>query len=123
VQLTWLLGYIRQHCDAEPRATTQPCCFNDGVELLIAEAMVTSDGKPEPVDGLQDHADAAAAAIRLAELLLTATLEHLTADVSCQPHTALNLAAVAAMHAGLAIDPAELQLDVLVAKVRPRSVS
>ena len=95
--------------------------FDDGAELLIAEAMVTSEGKPEPVDGLQDHADAVAAAMRLAELVFTETQGLITADVSCQPHSALNLAVVAALHAGLTIDTAELHLDVLVAKVRPTS--
>jgi hypothetical protein len=121
VQLSWLLGYIRQHCDAALRVTTQPASFIDGVELLIAEAMVTSDGKPEPVGGHQDHADAVAAARRLAELLRAATHGPVTSDVSCQPHAALNLAAVAALHAGLLLDLAELHLDVLVAKVRPAS--
>ncbi len=83
--------------------------------------MVTSDGKPEPVgDSLQDHADALAAAKRLASILEShrAGLPAST-DVSCLPHGALNLAASAAMYAGLPIAADELRLDVVVAKVLP----
>lgn len=50
------------------------------MDLLIAEAMVTSDGKPEPVDALQDHADALAAAKRLYEIL-----GGFEVDVACAP--------------------------------------
>lgn len=82
--------------------------------------MVTSDGKPEPVDGLQDHADAFAAAKRAAEILEAARAGMPTpSDVSCQPHGALNLAATAALHSGLPITTDELRLDVLVAKELP----
>lgn len=40
-------------------------------------------------------------------------------DVSCRPHQPLNLAAIAAFHAGLSIDPGEVSLDVVVVKSRP----
>lgn len=121
VQLAWLCRHLGEHCAVTPRTTTQVDRFLGGrADLLIAEAMVTSDGKPEPVDGMQDHADALAAAKRLAEVL-EATRAGLPTptDVSCQPHRALNLAASAAMHAGLPISTDELCLDVLVAKVLP----
>ena len=121
VQLAWLCRYLVEHSAAAPQATTQVNRFlASDASLLIAEAMVTSDGKPEPVDGRQDHADALAAAKRLAEILKALQGGASTpADVSCSPHSALNLAAAAAMQAGLTIRADELRQDVLVAKVRP----
>lgn len=117
VQLAWVLGYLREHARRAPSVTTQVGSFAAArAGLLIAEAMVTSDGKPEAVDGFQDHADAVAAAKRLQEILASGSFE---SDVTCAPHRALNLAAVAAMQAGLPMDQAELRMDVLVAKVRP----
>ncbi len=122
VQLAWLCRYVADNCTSAPRTTTQLSEFEASrADLLLAEAMVTSDGKPEPVDGrLQDHADAVAAAKRLAEIIgaVRGGREDL-ADVMCSPAAPLNLAAVAAMHAGLAIPERELHLEVLVAKVRP----
>lgn len=121
VQLAWLCRYLVEHCGVAPRTTTQLDRFVAAeADLLVAEAMVTSDGKPEPVGGMQDHADALAAAKRLAEILeaTRAGLQTPT-DVSCLPHGALNLAASAAAHAGLPIATDELRLDVLVAKVLP----
>lgn len=119
VQLAWLLSYLRCQAREAPRVTTSVQRWKAGeADLLIAEAMVTSDGKPEPVDAPQDHADALAAAKRLGEILSDSP-EQFKADVACAPHAALNLAATAAMHAGLLVDPAEISADVLVAKVRP----
>jgi hypothetical protein len=117
VQLTWICRYVADNVATPPVTTTQLDRFRSAeASLLIAEAMVTADGKPEPVDGAQDHADALAAARRLAEILDG----HDTGvpEVSCAPSVALNLAATAAMHAGLPVDPVELSLDVLVAKVK-----
>jgi len=121
VQLAWLCHYLVEHCSVAPRATTQVDRFLDGeADLLVAEAMVTSEGKLESVDGMQDHADALAAAKRLAEILeATRAGFPLPTDISCLPHGALNLAALAAVHAGLPTSPDELRLDVLVAKVLP----
>lgn len=119
VQLAWVLAYLRDRARDTPRVTTSPERFRAGeADLLIAEAMVTSDGKPEPVDDLQDHADALAAAKRL-DGILSDGLGGVEVDVACAPQMALNLAATAAMHAGLPIDPVELREDVLGAKVRP----
>jgi len=119
VQLSWVLAFLRDRARQSPRVTTSLERFMaGGADLLIAEAIVTSDGKPEPVDGLQDHADAVAAAKRLHEILSARPILF-EADVACAPQTALNLAVAAAMHAGLRIDPVELREDVLVAKVRP----
>lgn len=70
---------------------------------------------------LQDHADAVAAAKRLSEIIRggSSTVEP---DVCCAPQRSLNLAATAALHAGLNIDPRELREDVVVAKARPVAV-
>lgn len=121
VQLAWLCRYVGERCAVPPRATTQVNRFLHGeADLLIAEAMVTSEGKPESVEGMQDQADALAAANRLAEILEVSRVGVLVpTDVSCLPHGALNLAASAIMHAGLPIHSDELRLDVLVAKVWP----
>jgi hypothetical protein len=115
-QLAWLCGALAAGAP-DLSVTTQPRAFLDGqATLLLAEALVSADGKPEPVDGHQDKADAVAAAKRLHELLVS---HGALSDVRCSPHVALNLAAAAALHAGLSIDREELRLDVLVAKARP----
>lgn len=121
VQLAWLCRYLAEHCAVAPRTTTQVGRFLTAeADLLIAEAMVTSEGKPEPVDCMKDHADALAAATRLAEILYGARAgSPVPTDVSCMPHGALNLATSAIWHAGLPISADELRLDVLVAKVLP----
>ena len=119
VQVAWLCRYVVEHCVASPRVTTQLDCFAAAkADLLIAEAMVTSEGKPEPVNRLQDHADAVAAAKRVQEML-TRPAGELGSDVSCAPHVALNLAAAAAIHAGMNIDESELRKDITVAKAKP----
>lgn len=118
VQLAWLCAFVDSGCAQPPEVTTQSARFLEGhADLLLAEAMVTGDGKPKAVATLQDQADAAAAAKRLAELLALGSTE--VSDVFCSPLHPLNLAAVAALHAGMRIDPAELGKDVLVAKARP----
>lgn len=122
VQLAWVCRFIAEHCHHRPPVTTQIARFASGSrQLLITEAMVTADGKPEPVDGLQDAADALAAAKRLHEILSAGRNEELVADVSCTPHRAFNLAAACAIHAGLNINADELGLEVVVAKVKPVS--
>ena len=119
VQLAWLCGYIAEHAVTPPPTTTQRRPFLAGeAQLFIAEAMVTADGKPEAVDRRQDHADASAAAKRLNELI-NGQIEQFQPDVCCSPQRPLNLAATAALHAGLPIDPAEVMQEVLVAKVQP----
>lgn len=82
---------FREHARVAPSVTTQVGTFAAArADLLIAEAMVTSDGKPEAVDGFQDHADAVAAANRFEEILASGSIEP---DVTCAPHRAFNLAA------------------------------
>lgn len=123
VQLGWVCGFVSQQCGRAPTVTTQLDRFVSGrLDLLLSEAMVTADGKPEPVDGLQDQADALAAAKRLEEILVAYCKgQSSTVDVSCAPHRAMSLAAACALHAGLNIQPDELSLDVVIAKVKPVS--
>ena len=121
VQLAWICRYIAENCAVVPSSTTQVGRYLAGeARLLIAEAMVTSTGKPLDVGNGQDHADALAAAKRLGEILDGADADGAgRLDVSCRPHRALNLAALALMHAGLPMSADELSLELLVAKVRP----
>ena len=117
VQLAWICSYIADKTSV--RTTTQLTTFTSGsAQLLLTEAFVSADGKPEVVDGHQDRADALAAAKRLAELVANgAGSEH--GDVTCYPSSAFNLAAAAALRAHLDIDPGEIGADLLVAKSRP----
>lgn len=117
VQLAWVLRYLAERLSEPLSATTQVERFLNGeAQLLIAEAMVTGAGKPIAVAGGQDQADALAAAQRLDQMLGEAVSKGVPSDARCAPQNPLNLAAVAAMHAGIAIDPDELNLEVLVAK-------
>jgi hypothetical protein len=88
-----------------------------GAQLLLAEAFITAAGKPEPLAASQHAADAAAAGLALLETLDSPTA--LTASVCCSPQESFNLLAAMALWAGLRIDPAELQAEVLVVAARP----
>ena len=123
MQVAWTCKYIVNRVPNLGRVTTQLEQFADGsAQLLLTEAMVTDEGKPEPVDGLQDQADATAAAHRLEEILATWRSTSVS-DVSCQPHAAFNLAAAAALYAEMRIDPAELRMDIVVAKSKPAKLA
>jgi hypothetical protein len=119
-QLAWLCGYLQSRCLRLPRPTTRLASFLTGdANFFIAEAMVTSTGKPEGVSALQDHADAVAAAKRLVEIIDAGVGAAGAHEVRCAPMQALNLAVIAAMHAGMDIDQHELKQDIVVAKTRP----
>lgn len=121
-QLTWVLRRVRQLLRSPVSTTTQVHRYLDGAAaLLIAEAFVSGDGKPIVVGSAsRDHADALAAARRLEQILTDVRAGALLPkEVQCSPHEALNLAAVAAVRAGLEIDHDEIALDVLVAKCWP----
>ena len=123
VQVAWTCKYIVDRVPNLGRVTTQLEQFADGsAQLLLTEAMVTDEGKPEPVDGLQDQADATAAAHRLEEIVATWRSTSVS-DVRCQPHAAFNLAAAAALHAEMRIDPAELRMEIVVAKSKPAKLA
>jgi hypothetical protein len=89
-----------------------------GAQLLLAEAFITAAGKPEPLAAGQHAADAAAAGLALLEALDSPAT--LTPSVCCSPQQSFNLLASVALWAGLRIDPAELQAEVLVVAARPR---
>ena len=63
-------------------------------------------------------ADAAAAGLALLEMLDSPAT--LTSSVRCSPQEPFNLLAAMALWAGLRIDPAELQAEVLVVAARPQ---
>jgi hypothetical protein len=99
--------------------TTQSGSWQPGdAQLLLAEAFITAAGKPEPLPAGQNAADAAAAALALLEMLDSPAT--LTSSVRCSPQESLNLLAAMTLWAGLRIDPAELQAEVLVVAARPR---
>lgn len=101
------------------KATTQPGSWRpEGAHLLLAEAFVTADGKPEPLPAGQHAADAAAAGLAMVELLDKPAA--LTAAVCCSPHEAFNLLVAMAPWAELSIDPGELRSDVLVIAASPQ---
>ena len=81
-------------------------------QLLLAEAFVTADGKPEALSAGQNFADAAAAGLALLDMLDNPAA--LTSKVCCSPHGSFNLLAAMALRAELHIDLAELRAEVLV---------
>jgi hypothetical protein len=100
-------------------ATTQPGSWRRGAaQLLLAEAFITADGKPEPVPAGQHAADAAAAGLAFVELLDSP--QTLTSAVCCSPQESFNLLAAMALWAGLQIGPGELRAEVLVVAARPQ---
>jgi hypothetical protein len=99
--------------------TTQTGAWQPGgAQLLLAEAFITAAGKPEPLAASQHLADAAAAGLALLEMLDSPAA--LTSSVYCSPQEPFNLLAAMALWAGLRIDPAELQAEVLVVAARPQ---
>jgi hypothetical protein len=99
--------------------TTQTGAWQPGgAQLLLAEAFITAAGKPEPLAASQHLADAAAAGLALLEMLDSPAT--LTSSVHCSPQESFNLLAAMALWAGLRIDPAELQAEVLVVAARPQ---
>lgn len=112
-QMTWILNDVSHRLDSKVPVTTQLDRFaNSGAALLLAEVFVSADGKPEPGRISQDLADAQAAASRLQEMITS----NLPTDVTCHPHKTINLAAAAAIHARMDIDPDELKMEALVAR-------
>lgn len=117
-QGAWMLGRLAA---AEPdlTVTTQPAEWMNGdAPLLLAEAFVSGAGKPVPLPAGQHAADAAAAALALAERLDDD--EGLVSDVRCAPQHAFNLWAAMAMWARLRIDPEELRQEILVVRLHPQ---
>ncbi|KQV19270.1 MULTISPECIES: hypothetical protein [unclassified Kitasatospora] len=116
-QGAWMLSRLHSLAPGAT-ATTQVDRFNPGqARLLLAEAFVSSTGKPIAVAGGQHAANAEAAA--------RAVLARLTdgpsrvPGVTCEPRRPLNLLAAMALWAGLPISGDELGLDVLVVRTLP----
>ena len=102
VQMAWILERVGA---AVPglTCTTRPASWLDGAtDLFLWEAFVSGTGKPVPAGTSQHAADAGTAAdtfaTRLAETRLSAS------DVTCDPASSFNLAAAAALYAGLSIN-------------------
>jgi hypothetical protein len=115
-QVAWILKTLAERIPA-CTATTQPEMWQGGqAQLLLAEAFVSGVGKPVPVDVSADAADAAAAARDFLDRLRTGTL---ATDVTCGPHSTVNLLAAAAIWARLSIAEHELRQDILVLKLQP----
>ncbi|MBX9392731.1 hypothetical protein K4749_03780 [Streptomyces sp. TRM72054] len=117
-QLAWMLSRLAETA-TDVAVTTLPdrWAAPHGPRLLLAEALVSGEGKPVPTSAGPHAADAEAAARALAERI--PALPGATSDVRCAPHRPFNLLAAAAMWAGLDILPDELHQDVLVVRARP----
>jgi hypothetical protein len=113
VQLAWLLRELAS--GGQVRATTQPGRWSQAQPLLLWEAFVSQSAKTGT--GEDAHLADARAAVRAFISGLPATSGR--SDVHVGDHRALNLAAVAAAHAGIRIDPAELASNLLIVKARP----
>lgn len=117
VQLAWVLERIGSVAP-DLRCTTHPEPWLAGLaQLFVWEAFVSGPGKPVPAGITQHAADAAAAADTFAQRFEVAALA--TSDVTCAPATSFNLAAAAAMYAGLAIAPDELRAPLQVYRTQP----
>jgi hypothetical protein len=112
VQLAWLLR--RAATDGHMRVTTQPGRWTPTTPLLVWEAFVSDTAKTST--GPDAHLADADAAARAFIGGLPATIAN--GDEHVGNHRALNLAAVAAMHAGAHIDPDELTASPMIVKAR-----
>jgi hypothetical protein len=117
VQLAWVLERVGSGFPGL-RCTTRPEPWLAGeAALFVWEAFVSGTGKPVPSGITQHAADAAVAADTFADRLEEATLS--TSDVVCMPASSFNLAAAAAVYAGLAIASHELRDQVQVYRTPP----
>ena len=120
VQLAWVLERIGSALPGL-RCTTHPQPWLAGdAQLFVWEAFVSGPGKPVPAGITQHAADAAAAANTFALRFEAAALAH--SDVTCAPSTSFNLAAAAAMYAGLMIAPDELRAPLQVYRTQPAAL-
>lgn len=100
VQLAWILGKVKVGANAPISATTIPSRWSAEVPLFLWEAFVSDGGKTaRDNDG---HVADARAAVRAFLLRLGRVRE--LGDVHVGEHRAFNLAAAAALQAGLLID-------------------
>jgi hypothetical protein len=117
VQIAWVLGRV-ESLSPGARCTTRESRWEAGdADVILWEAFVSGSDKPVPEAITQHAADAAAAAMTFCDRLEAGTLA--VSDVTCRPHGSFNLAAAAAMFAGVSIDPDELRADAMVYRTRP----
>lgn len=117
VQVAWILERLGA---AVPglSCTTQAASWLDGAaDLFVWEAFVSGTGKPVPAGISQHAADAGAAADTFATRLEESQLS--MSDVSCEPSSSFNLAAAAALYAGLSIQADEIRAPIQVYRTQP----
>ncbi|MGH3734397.1 MAG: hypothetical protein ACRDT6_02040 [Micromonosporaceae bacterium] len=109
-QLAWLLSEVAARADV--RATTQPGRWSTDTPLLLWEAFVSGATKTDrgPDGHITDARAAARGFVSRIHRLLAAD----ASDVHVGDHRAFNLAAAAALHAELRIEPDELAGTLLV---------
>jgi hypothetical protein len=117
-QGAWMLRQIAATAPGLAVTTQAGAWQPGGAQLLLAEAFITAAGKPEPLPAGQHAADAAAAGLALLDLLDSPAT--LASSVYCSPQGSFSLLAAMALWAGLRINPAELQAEVLVVAARPQ---
>ncbi len=117
VQLAWILDrLVAVRIENLPTVTTTPAAWTAGrADLLLWEAFVSGEGKPVPAEAGPHAADAAAAAKEFGERL---TQKRLTGDVTVTGYDGFNLAACAALRAGLTLVESDFRSDVLVVRTR-----
>jgi hypothetical protein len=108
VQLCWTLAQL-----ATTKATTQPTSWDIGRPLLLWEAFVSGPGKRDRNESTEHLTDAWSAVQAFAQRLDKLSNQ---SEIHVGDHRPLNLAAVAALHAGLDIDQAEIALPLMVAE-------
>lgn len=117
VQMAWILERVGSVMPGL-RCTTLPSAWLDGgAEVFVWEAFVSGPGKPVSAAISQHAADAAAAADTFAERLEDSRLTE--SDVMCDPAKSFNLAAAAALYAGLSVAPSEMREPLMVYRTQP----
>ncbi len=117
VQMAWILKRISLDMPGLSCTTRPQTWSSDTTDLFLWEAFVSGSEKPVLTVTSQHAADAAAAAETFAERLEEGSLDH--SDVVCAPMSSFNLAAAAAVYAGMRIDVDELRLPAQVYRTRP----
>ena len=117
MQIAWVLERVGSEVPGLACTTRPEVWLSGEVDLLVWEAFVSGTDKPVPADTTQHAADAAAAAHTFADRLEAGTVGE--SDVVCEPMSAFNLAAAAAVYARLTIAVDEIRLPAQVYRTRP----
>ncbi|MGS2648346.1 hypothetical protein [Streptosporangium sp. G12] len=121
VQLAWVLERVAAGAPGLRCTTNAERWLVADAELFVWEAFVSGAGKPAPGGVSQHAADAAAAADTFAERAAAGNL--VASDVTCAPESSFNLAAAAALYAGMTIDPGEVHSPLHVYRTRSAAPS